>query len=144
MPLHERKLNRLKDFDYSSPGAYFVTLCLQHRHLERHHLAKLVENQSRPTEIGMLAEHSWNQIPVHYPAVTLDEFILMPDHLHGILWLGPNVPQPSPVGTQHRSVHHDNSTREHASVPIVPVGTEHRSCHSPNLVLAEKTCFCEG
>ena len=76
--LHYRRSLRLRHYDYSSDGAYFVTICLQERqpHLEN------------PT-LSTTMEETWNALPQRFPGIALDEFVMMPDHIHFILWLHP-------------------------------------------------------
>ncbi len=86
---------RLKNWDYGSTGFYFVTICTRHREnyfgdiiqpLETQNFASLPSPQLYPTSIGKIANQYWFEIPDHFPFVVLDEFVIMPDHLHGILY----------------------------------------------------------
>ncbi|MEK6709271.1 MAG: transposase [Nitrospinota bacterium] len=67
---------RLKGYDYSRAGAYFVTFCTLNRELF------FLDEGTRG-----IAEQCWREIPVHFPSVQLDEWVVMPNHLHGILVL---------------------------------------------------------
>ena len=69
---------RLPDYDYSSAGAYFVTICLQERQ-------PLLDD---PVLQGILQE-TWYALPQRFPGIRFDEFVIMPDHLHFIVWLHP-------------------------------------------------------
>jgi REP element-mobilizing transposase RayT len=71
---HQRHSLRLKDYDYSQEGAYFVTICT-------HKKALFFENE----HISAIVEKCWLAIPVHFPNVQLDEWVIMPNHMHGIL-----------------------------------------------------------
>ena len=73
---HHRRSIRLPGFDYTQDGLYFVTLATQER-------ACLFDDPIMYT----LAETLWQQIPRHFPFVSLDAWVLMPNHLHGILLL---------------------------------------------------------
>ncbi|MFZ1322072.1 MAG: transposase [Ignavibacteria bacterium] len=80
--------SRLKGYDYSSPGKYFITIVTKFRtrffgHVEN---GKMILN-----ETGKIANNFWLQIPDHFNHVNLDEHIVMPDHIHGIIELTPNV-----------------------------------------------------
>lgn len=75
--------NRLKCFDYSSSGAYFVTICTKGLN---HYFCKIVNGEVKETDIGIVVEKCWSQIPEHFPFVELDEFVVMPNHVHGILF----------------------------------------------------------
>ena len=77
---------RLKTWNYGSNGQYFVTICTQNR---EHYFGEIVAAQQTqylsPSPIGAIAHQYWMEIPNHFPFVVLDEFIMMPDHIHGIL-----------------------------------------------------------
>jgi REP element-mobilizing transposase RayT len=76
---------RFSLWDYGSNGKYFVTICTDRKVPYFGHLEHSVVLS---TEIGDYAKICWQSIPEHYPFVELDSFILMPDHLHGILCFG--------------------------------------------------------
>ena len=83
MELPERKTNRLPTFDYSTNGAYFVTICTQDR---RKILSRIVgDGPPVPKPCGAIAEEIIRQIPVKYPGVTVDRYVIMPDHIHLLL-----------------------------------------------------------
>ena len=71
---HHRRSIRLNGYDYASPGAYFVTICTRHRQTFF----------DRP-EIRQTAEACWLGIPEHVSGVALDEWVVMPNHIHGII-----------------------------------------------------------
>jgi putative transposase len=79
---HHRKSIRLKNFDYSQPGAYFVTTNIQDR---KQLLGKIVEGQVTLNEIGRIVENVWMNLPSHYQTIDLDDYCVMPDHFHGII-----------------------------------------------------------
>ncbi len=70
---------RMPTYDYSSNGAYFVTICLQERQ-------PLLEKP----ELRTILQDTWKTLPQHFLDVVLDDFVIMPDHVHFILWLAPN------------------------------------------------------
>ena len=76
------KSTRLKHWDYSSPGAYFVTICTKNR---EPFFGEIVYGKIKLSQIGKIVKNFWMEIPKHYPNVNLDEFVLMPDHVHGII-----------------------------------------------------------
>lgn len=78
-----RKTIRLRCFDYSTPGAYLVTICTHHR---QPLLGQCRDDEVRLTAAGAAVETCWSRIPVHF-AVELDMFVVMPNHVHGILVL---------------------------------------------------------
>jgi REP element-mobilizing transposase RayT len=73
---------RLKNWDYGSNGAYFITICTQHR---EHYFGEIMDNEMHLNEIGQLAEKFWIEIPNHFPFIELGNFVIMPNHTHGIL-----------------------------------------------------------
>ena len=97
MEYQERKINRLPEYDYSTNGAYFVTLCTQNR---QKILSSIVgDGFPVPKSYGLIAEEFVAQIPVKYPSVTVDKHVIMPDHIHLLLrfdW-GFGTGDPSPT-----------------------------------------------
>jgi len=80
-----RKRNRLANFDYSSSRAYFVTICTANR---EHFFGEIRENKMILNDCGEITQKCWQEIPVHFLNVKLDEFIVMPNHTHGIIRIG--------------------------------------------------------
>ncbi len=76
---HHRRSIRLKGYDYSKPGAYFVTLCLQER-----------EPYLEISEVCTIVEDLWKSLPQRFSTIELGEFVVMPDHIHFILNLHPD------------------------------------------------------
>jgi REP element-mobilizing transposase RayT len=78
----DRRSIRLRNYDYTRPGFYFVTLCSR----QRVSLFGHVEERSvHLSEIGCVVRDCWREIPSHSTNVDLDAFVIMPDHLHGIV-----------------------------------------------------------
>lgn len=76
---------RLPGYNYANPAGVFITICTH----KRQQLFGSVQNATVvPSDFGSLLANRWFQIPVAKPGVLIDEFIVMPDHLHGILWFG--------------------------------------------------------
>ena len=83
MEMRHRKPNRIREYDYSQNGAYFVTICTHER---RKLLSQIVgDGFPVPKPIGMLAEALILQISDQYSNVTVDHYVLMPDHIHMLL-----------------------------------------------------------
>ena len=74
--------SRLRGWDYRWPGAYAVTICVKERVCC---LGEVVEADVELSPIGVIVAEEWLAIPRIHPQVALDEWIIMPDHLHGIL-----------------------------------------------------------
>ncbi|WP_417911458.1 transposase [Candidatus Electronema sp. TJ] len=82
--IHHRRSIRLPGYDYTSTGAYFVTICAK----ERQCLFGAIENgQMRLNDAGLIAEQCWRDIPLHFPHAALDEMVVMPNHMHGIVFI---------------------------------------------------------
>jgi len=73
---------RRPDWDYSSPGLYFVTICTCEMKM---FFGVVVNSEMKLSTIGKCAEEQWKAIPSHFTNVALDEFVVMPNHLHGII-----------------------------------------------------------
>jgi putative transposase len=79
---HHRRSIRLKGYDYTRSGGYFITICT---HQKSCLFAAIANKQLVLNRFGHLASECWQAIPQHFPGVELDEFIVMPNHIHGIL-----------------------------------------------------------
>ena len=83
--LHHRRSIRRPGHDYRLPGAYFITVCT---HGREPLFGEISSGEMHPSDAGRLVQSMWEDIPAWIPHVALDEFILMPDHIHGILLAG--------------------------------------------------------
>lgn len=82
---HHRRSIRLRGYDYAWAGTYFVTLCAQHRECL---FGEVMGNKMRLNVAGQIVATIWQSIPRHFPGVTLEAWIIMPNHLHGIIVIG--------------------------------------------------------
>lgn len=82
-----RKTIRLQDHDYRV-GSYFVTICTRKR---VHFFGEIVNHKMSLSAVGEFVERAWHEIPQHFSHVDADEFVVMPNHLHGILHLDDSV-----------------------------------------------------
>jgi REP element-mobilizing transposase RayT len=82
--IHHRRSIRLRGFDYSTAGAYFVTICTQQK---EHVFGEIKGGRCELSLVGRMAEYWWLELPRHFVAVQLDEFVMMPNHIHAIVWL---------------------------------------------------------
>ena len=83
-PQRNRRSIRLKGYDYSWPGAYFVSICAHNRECL---FGEIVNGGMVLNDAGRMAEQCWHNIPLHFPHVELDAFVVMPNHVHGILFV---------------------------------------------------------
>jgi len=81
---HRRRSMRLKGYDYSQAGAYFVTICTQGRACL---FGEVVDGEMRLNDAGRMVVAEWERLPALFPNVVLDAFVVMPNHIHGIVIL---------------------------------------------------------
>ena len=81
---YHRRSIRLKGYDTPSAGAYFVTICTQNRECL---FGQVVDEEIHINEMGAIAQAEWIRTPEIRNNVLIDEFMIMPNHLHGILFL---------------------------------------------------------
>lgn len=80
--MRNRKLNRLKDYDYAKEGYYFVTVCVKDR-VER--FGEVKDGRMMLNLYGEIVSQCWEDLSDHYGNVKLDAFVVMPNHAHGIV-----------------------------------------------------------
>jgi putative transposase len=109
---------RLKNHDYGSDDWYFVTICTKNRERYFGEIMQYVGTQNfasphiaslHPTPIGKIAHQYWLEIPNHFPFVILDEIVIMPDHVHGLLYFNKpdyqyRIPHPNQFGPQSQNL----------------------------------------
>ena len=98
---------RLKNYDYRSPGWYYVTICTDQR---RHFFGEIKSHMMGLSQIGLIAHRFWQDIPNHFGHVVLDEFVIMPNHMHGLIGLKSNSDK-----TSRRDVKFNVSTNKRMS-----------------------------
>ena len=81
---HHRRSIRLQGYDYSQPGIYFITICTKNHECL---FGEILNGEMRLNDFGKIAHQCWLEIPNHFPHIQLDEFVIMPDHIHGIIIL---------------------------------------------------------
>lgn len=80
--IHHRRSIRLQGYDYSQAGLYFITICCRDR---IHHSGNVVKGEMILNENGRVAYDEWMKTPEIRTNVELGEFIIMPNHMHGII-----------------------------------------------------------
>lgn len=80
--IHRRRSIRLKGYDYSRAGKYFLTICTDQRQCL---FGDIVDGEMILNDIGGVVRQCWVEIPEHFPQVELDDFVVMPNHVHGII-----------------------------------------------------------
>ena len=79
---HDRKSLRLRHYDYTLSGAYFVTISTQGK---ADLFGQVKGSELHLTQAGRLVRETWRQVPRRYPCVDIDEFVVMPNHIHGVI-----------------------------------------------------------
>jgi len=82
----DRKITRLRGYDYCQGGAYFITICVHRRWRRRSVWGQIREGKIYLNRFGSIVRDVWQELPQHHRVAT-DEFVVMPNHLHGILFL---------------------------------------------------------
>lgn len=82
---HHRRSIRLRGYDYAQPGAYFVTICVQDRLCL---FGDIVDGEMRSNAAGLTIDRWWHALPSKFPGIGLDVFVAMPNHFHGLIFLG--------------------------------------------------------
>jgi REP element-mobilizing transposase RayT len=102
---HHRRSIRLQGYDYTQSGAYFVTICT---HQRAPLFGQVVDGEMVINSWGQIVQSCWDEIPRHFPSVELDAFVVMPNHVHGIIVIVGDVgaTHGSPLQTPNRSPVH--------------------------------------
>ena len=79
---HQRRSVRIKEYDYSQPGAYFITLVTYRRECL---FGVITNGELQLSSYGKIADEHWRAIPAHFPHARLGAHIIMPNHLHGVI-----------------------------------------------------------
>lgn len=87
-PLKARKPLRMQGWDFTSPGWYFLTICTKNMRSE---FGTVVNGRMALNDAGRVADRFWREIPEHFPRVVVDDHIVMPNHVHGLLHLTPDA-----------------------------------------------------
>ena len=84
--IHQRRSIRLKGYDYSQAGLYFITICCQDKICR---FGKIENGEMILNEYGKIAHNAWMKTSELRPQIELDAFVVMPNHVHGILQICP-------------------------------------------------------
>ncbi|MDJ1482276.1 hypothetical protein QNI16_17355 [Cytophagaceae bacterium YF14B1] len=121
--LHHRRSIRLNGYDYSQAGLYFITICTHERQCV---FGEVITGEMVLNPLGDIAYRVWHTLPERFPTISLDAFIVMPNHIHAILVLNETIPhenvgaglapaQPDEVPSTPISEHTDGNGRAGAS-----------------------------
>jgi len=89
--IHNRRSIRLKGYDYSQAGMYFITICVRNR---KHLFGEIRDGNMILNEYGEIAHNEWVKTPDIRPNIQLGEFIVMPNHIHGIIVITNKIVSP--------------------------------------------------
>lgn len=101
MIIKSRKSNRLKNYNYSQAGYYFVTLCSKDG---KQWFGKIKNEKMQPYAYGEVVAKFWQEMPKYYSNICLDKWIVMPNHLHGIVIINDMWMEQCDLGTEQCSV----------------------------------------
>ena len=121
--IHHRRSIRLKEYDYSQKGLYFVTICVQkHKNM----FGEIIDKKMCLSPIGIIADVLWYEIKNHAHNIELHEFVVMPDHIHGIIEIVDGTVETTHVGATHVGATHVGATHVGAThVGATHVGATH-------------------
>ena len=98
---HHRRSIRLKGYNYTQPGAYFVTICTKNRACL---VGEAVDGKMLLNDAGRMVQTVWDEMPVHYVGVAINTFVVMPNHIHGIVVLVGAAPVAALLWGRHRGL----------------------------------------
>ena len=78
---------RLKGYDYTQAGAYFVTIVTERRNCL---FGRIIDGEMYLNLVGRIVQSVWNQLPKHFSGIDIDVFVIMPNHVHGIIYIADN------------------------------------------------------
>lgn len=96
---HHRRSVRLLEYDYSFPGSYYVTICTRDK---RHLFGRILNDQMRRNDCGEIAHREWFRSAELRQDIALDAFIVMPNHVHGIIIIRRGIPPTRDAPTVER------------------------------------------
>ena len=96
-PRYRAKSTRLMTWDYRKSGAYFITICC---HDKQHYFGKITDNTMHYSPLGVIADVLWHEIKHHAKHITLGDYVVMPNHIHGILVLDNPSTKTEIIGSQ--------------------------------------------
>jgi putative transposase len=86
--MKNRRSIRLKEYDYSQSGAYFATICTQSKECL---FGEIVDGQITLNNTGRMIAQEWQELKIRFPNIELGEYVIMPNHFHGIITLNPKI-----------------------------------------------------
>jgi putative transposase len=115
--IHHRKTIRLKGYDYAQPGAYYITICSYER---QYLFGEIIGGVMHLNLISETIQNCWHRLPQQFPFIELDAFVIMPNHLHGIILITDRNTNKSQLFKQPIVVQPISPSKE----PTLPKGTK--------------------
>ncbi len=118
--LPRRRPTRLRGYDYSQPGAYFVSICVQHRKCL---FGTIIDGKMQLNGIGQIVVECWSRVPQHFLSVELGESVVMPNHFHGIVsWGISETGDPQPFVGARSPRPSENLNNRKSQIPLPSLG----------------------
>ncbi|NOX88910.1 MAG: transposase [Calditrichaeota bacterium] len=111
---HHRRSIRLKGYDYSQPGSYFITICTQNREML---FGDVADGRMILNTIGKIIDYHWQRLPQHFKNIELDEYQIMPNHFHGIIRIVGAMHSAWGIRTQRNNATENASPLPHGTKP---------------------------
>lgn len=124
---------RLQNWDYSTNGAYFITICTKNR---KHFFGTIQNGNMQLSEIGKLADQYWLEIHNHFSFIELGNFVIMPNHVHGIIIIN-NIP--NPVETRFIASDDIETTNETRLIASENIETTHETTNETTIETTNET-----
>jgi REP element-mobilizing transposase RayT len=138
---HQRRSIRLKEYDYSQEGAYFVTICT---HKKVCILSEITNGEMRLNKYGNVVIKCWLEVPHHFPNVEIDTFVVMPNHFHGILVIHDcrgEVTSPTPKGAETAPLRRYTLGQIMAYFKYQTTKSINQICHTPGTRLWQRNYY---
>ena len=118
--IHHRQSTRLKGYDYTQFGQYFITICVKDKKCS---FGYIQHGRLYLNEIGLKAEQNWLAIPQHYSLAVLHAYVIMPNHIHGVIEIQSNAPDNDDTrhgnGDPENCLQNDAGTRHGVSLQVM-------------------------
>lgn len=114
---HHRKSIRLKGYDYSQAGLYFITICCQNR---ANLFGNVINKQMIMNDAGKMIENQWQKLTDRFNNIVLHEYVVMPNHFHGVL----QIVGATLVVAQNKNIVAQNTNNENTNINIVDIGNQ--------------------
>lgn len=115
---HRRSI-RLRGYDYANAGAYYLTICTHER---LNSFGCITDGMMNPSPLGDIVQRCWHAIPEHMPHADVGEFVVMPDHVHGIVIIRRSVAGAGHVGARHDAPLRNAPPTDPRKPPGIPRG----------------------